>query len=803
MGNNCSEPASTSSMNHGQHNTTNINNSNFPNNNVNNNNNLPSESNHKNSLDIRLDAYKPNPEIGAFLSQVPLFIGKLTNDELNRLGGAMEPRNYRANDKIIIEGNDGDEFFVIFRGDAVVSCKKKNDNNEYVDNILAPLSRGDFFGESALLSNSKRMATVTATSDLECLCLSRSLFLRLFDGKRFKVHFAKRNAVAAEKQEQREQANDIVLHREKLDSVKRLLTSTMMNSVLFKNLDPEQLRDIVDEMHRHEVKAGTEIIKQGAVADNFYVVETGDFNVLVSQDGAPAKVIATRGPSTSFGELALLYNSPRAATVIATSDAVIWAIDRIPFRRILTKGSRKKLTEYESFLTQVNEFGALSSFERSKIAEALDEVSFPSNHVICKQGDAGDTFYIIKSGTVKITKTVDGVTEDIGVLKSGNYFGELALRNSEPRAATISTLEPVVCLCMDHHSFVTLMGPLDDIMKQREGNYVSQGPRSPRKEDEEKEQKFIKSELKVIGTLGKGSFGFVQLVKDSSNKYYALKGIAKSQIIQTGQIEHVISERRVMIQLNNYFLTRLYSTFKEPNAIYFLLEPCLGGELFTLLRARHSFPEPTAQFYAGCVVLAFEYMHSKNFVHRDLKPENLLLDDKGYIKLTDFGFAKHVTDRTFTLCGTPDYLAPEVVSGSGHGRGVDWWTLGILIYEMLASYPPFYDEDPMRTYAKIMHGQVSFPKHFSPAAVDLIKKLLNPKATKRLGVINGGAALIKEHPFFRGLNWDALARREIKAPIEVKIKSPEDLSNFDTFESSHEFPVYKVGKEDPNWDADF
>merc|ERR1719359_2157704 len=129
-------------------------------------------------------------------------------------------------------------------------------------------------------------------------------------------------------------------------------------------------------------------------------------------------------------------------------------------------------------------------------------------------------------------------------------------------------------------------------------------------------------------------------------------------------------------------------------------------------------------------------MHSKGTVYRDLKPENLLLDNDGYMKITDFGFAKRINnERTWTLCGTPDYLAPEVVSGVGHGRGVDWWTLGILCYEMLASYPPFFDEDPMKTYAKIMHGNISFPRHFSKEAVSLIKKFLHPKSTKRIGII--------------------------------------------------------------------
>ena len=150
------------------------------------------------------------------------------------------------------------------------------------------------------------------------------------------------------------------------------------------------------------------------------------------------------------------------------------------------------------------------------------------------------------------------------------------------------------------------------------------------------------------------------------------------------------------------------------------------------------------------MILAFEYMHNKSIIYRDLKPENLLLDSTGYLKITDFGFAKVVKDRTWTLCGTPDYLAPEVVSGQGHNKGVDWWTLGILIYEMLASYPPFYDDDPMKTYAKIMHGQLSFPMHFSKPAVDLIRRLLHHKATKRIGVLKGGAKLIIDHAWCGG-----------------------------------------------------
>eukprot|EP00493_Phyllostaurus_siculus_P015210 UN15444 len=130
--------------------------------------------------------------------------------------------------------------------------------------------------------------------------------------------------------------------------------------------------------------------------------------------------------------------------------------------------------------------------------------------------------------------------------------------------------------------------------------------------------------------------------------------------------------------MNNPFLVNLRGTYKDKYKVYFLLDVCLGGELFTILRRRRYFNEATSKFYAGCVVEAFDYMHSRRIIYRDLKPENLVLDDQGYLKVTDFGFAKVAEDKTFTLCGTPDYLAPEIVTGQGHGKGVDWWTLGIL-----------------------------------------------------------------------------------------------------------------------------
>jgi len=256
--------------------------------------------------------------------------------------------------------------------------------------------------------------------------------------------------------------------------------------------------------------------------------------------------------------------------------------------------------------------------------------------------------------------------------------------------------------------------------------------------------------------------------------------------VELGQQAHIISEKRVMSLMYNRFLVNLHQTYKDLLRVYFVLDVCLGGELFTILRQRRYFDEPTAKFYTACVVEAFAYMHSLGVIYRDLKPENLVLDTKGYLKVTDFGFAKQVNDKTFTLCGTPDYLAPEIVTGQGHGRAVDWWTLGVLIYEMLASFPPFFDDEPIETYRKIIRGRVKFPRYFTPEARDLIRGLLRNKPTKRLGILKGGADNIRKHGWFYGFHWDKLCAGETVAPIINKVKDGRDLSNFVNSEEDEE-----------------
>ncbi|KAI9099282.1 kinase-like domain-containing protein [Phlyctochytrium arcticum] len=302
-----------------------------------------------------------------------------------------------------------------------------------------------------------------------------------------------------------------------------------------------------------------------------------------------------------------------------------------------------------------------------------------------------------------------------------------------------------------------------------------------------KRQKFSLQDFNLDRTLGTGSFGRVHLVRlKATGKYYAMKVLKKSEIVKMKQVEHTVNEKNILEQIDFPFLVSMLGTFQDCANLYFVMEYVQGGELFSYLRRCGRFPNHVARFYAAEVVMAFEHLHSKDVIYRDLKPENLLIDARGNIKITDFGFAKHVPDVTWTLCGTPDYLAPEIIQSRGYGRAVDWWALGILIYEMLAGHPPFYDEDHFKLYEKILACKPKFPTHFDPAAKDLVKRLLSPDLTKRYGNLRGGVNDIKRHKWFAGIDWEKLRALQVQAPYIPPLKGEGDTSNFDAYPEDHE-----------------
>ena len=293
------------------------------------------------------------------------------------------------------------------------------------------------------------------------------------------------------------------------------------------------------------------------------------------------------------------------------------------------------------------------------------------------------------------------------------------------------------------------------------------------------------SDYEIGETLGTGSFGRVRISKNrKTNEYVAMKIMKKVEILKSKQADHIANEIKILSMIDHPFVIKFDGFTQDDKYLYLALELINGGELFTYLRGVGRFPVDQARVYIAQIVSIFEYLHSKNIIYRDLKPENILIHKSGYLKLTDFGFAKIVEGRTYTLCGTPEYLAPEIILNKGHGKPVDWWTCGILLYEMIAGIDPFSDDDPMMVYQKILKGKIKFPSGFDSNAKSLVKHLLESDLTKRYGNLKGGVKDIKGHRFFKELNWEKLINMELTPPYIPKVKSASDISNFSSYPDS-------------------
>ncbi|KAG0204486.1 hypothetical protein BGX28_003580 [Mortierella sp. GBA30] len=292
----------------------------------------------------------------------------------------------------------------------------------------------------------------------------------------------------------------------------------------------------------------------------------------------------------------------------------------------------------------------------------------------------------------------------------------------------------------------------------------------------------------LLKVIGKGSFGKVmQVRKRDTSRIYAMKILRKAHIISRSEVNHTLAERTVLAQINNPFIVPLKFSFQSPEKLYLVLAFVNGGELFHHLQREGRFSEERSRFYAAELLCALECLHGFNVVYRDLKPENILLDYTGHIALCDFGLCKlgmTETETTNTFCGTPEYLAPELLLGQGYTKTVDWWTLGVLLYEMLTGLPPFYDENIHEMYRKILQDELRFPDEVSAEARSLLSALLTRDPNQRLG--NNGSSAIKQHEFFKPISFPHLMAKKIQPPFKPSVLSATDTSNFDEEFTSEE-----------------
>ncbi|KAK6487571.1 cGMP-dependent protein kinase 1 isoform X1 [Huso huso] len=581
---------------------------------------------------------------------------------------------------------------------------------------------------------------------------------------------------------------------------KELIKEAILDNDFMKNLELSQIQEIVDCMYPVEYGKDSCIIKEGDVGSLVYVMEDGKVEVTKE-----SMKLCTMGPGKVFGELAILYNCTRTATVKTLTNVKLWAIDRQCFQTIMMRTGLIKHSEYMEFLKSVPTFHGLPEEILSKLADVLEETHYEDGEYIIRQGARGDTFFIISKGKVNVTRE-DLPNEEAVFLRTlgkGDWFGEKALQGEDIRTANVIAAEAVTCLVIDRDSFKHLIGGLEDVSNKAYEDAEA-------KAKYEVENAFFSNQnlvdFNIIDTLGVGGFGRVELVQMKSDeaKTFAMKILKKRHIVDTRQQEHIRSEKQIMQEAHSDFIVRLYRTFKDSKYLYMLMEACLGGELWTILRDRGSFEDSTTRFYTACVVEAFAYLHSKGIIYRDLKPENLILDHRGYAKLVDFGFAKKIGfgKKTWTFCGTPEYVAPEIILNKGHDISADYWSLGILMYELLTGSPPFSGPDPMKTYNIILRGidMIEFPKKITKNAANLIKKLCRDNPSERLGNLKNGVKDIQKHKWFEGFNWEGLRKGTLTPPIVPNVTSPTDTSNFDSFPEDNEDPP---PDDNSGWDTDF
>ncbi|XP_030579348.1 cGMP-dependent protein kinase 2 [Archocentrus centrarchus] len=608
-------------------------------------------------------------------------------------------------------------------------------------------------------------------------------------------------------------------------SVKKLLTDALNKNQYLKRLELQQIKDMVECMYERTFQQGEYVIKQGELGNHLFVLADGKLDVFQHN-----KLITSIAVWTAFGELAILYNCTRTASVRVVNDVRTWALDREVFQNIMRRTAETRHEQYRNFLRSVSLLANLPEDKLSKIVDCLEVEYYDKGEYVIREGEEGSTFYIIAQGKVKVTQTTEAykLPQIINTLQKGDYFGEKALISDDVRSANIIAEENgVECLVIDRETFDQTVGTFNELQKYLQG-YVATLDRDDKKRHAKKSvsrhqsqplspdviqlkelvSRFSSSRpfdhLEVMATLGVGGFGRVELVKVKGEDItFALKVIKKKHVVDNRQEEHIHSERRILAEARSPFVVKLYRTFKDPKYVYMLLEACLGGEVWSLLRDRGSFDEPAAKFCVGCVTEAFEYLHRKGVLYRDLKPENLILDAEGYIKLVDFGFAKKIRcgQKTWTFCGTPEYVAPEIILNKGHNFSVDFWSLGILVFELLTGSPPFSGSDQMMTYTFILRGieKMDFPKKITKRPEDLIRKLCRRNPSERLGNLKNGITDIKKHRWFNGFNWEGLKARTLLSPLKRELTGPTDHSYFDSYPPDEDSPPDELS----GWDVDF
>jgi CRP-like cAMP-binding protein len=554
--------------------------------------------------------------------------------------------------------------------------------------------------------------------------------------------------------------------------------STLRKVPFLSELDDRVLVKISDALTTVTFPEGERIINKGDVGEVFYILREGNVKVHDIGFGDSRYVDQVLGPGDWFGERALLTGEPRAANCSAMTYCSTLCLSSDTFEKTL--GPLQDLIDHamKKRVLQGVPIFALSQFqpyEMVRLADLLTEVKFPKGTKLAEEGQPmKQNLYIIRKGRV----TVSNDNGMISTLSQGDYFGENTLALDEGRVShqTITVEENSICGVLTKSAIESVIGTVARLGK-------ALPPQPPKLDRTIKLKDLVKFRI-----LGVGTFGKVWLVSHKrTGKPYALKMLSKREIIGHHQVEGVIREKNIMSSVDHPCVVNLIATFQDERSLYMLIELVQGGELFSVIHTetRDGIPNANSRFYAACILESLSHLHHRHISYRDLKPEIILIDGLGYCVLVDLGFAKIVMDKTYTLCGTPEYLAPEIILSKGHDKGVDYWAFGVLIYEMLVGRSPFYSygTDQVSLFKRIVQVKYSFPPGgiVNEVAQDLIQRLIVRRQANRLGCLARGEMDIRDHSWFAIIDVEKLLKRKIPAPWIPKIKDPLDASHFDSY----------------------
>eukprot|EP01025_Chloroclados_australasicus_P009311 TRINITY_DN1357_c4_g1_i13.p1 TRINITY_DN1357_c4_g1~~TRINITY_DN1357_c4_g1_i13.p1 ORF type:complete len:1025 (+),score=163.68 TRINITY_DN1357_c4_g1_i13:235-3309(+) len=709
-----------------------------------------------------------------FVRKLPVLKG-LPDNSLLGWAERMKENVYQSGDFLIKYGESGQELFLIRYGK--VRVLRPTSDGGRVE--VAVLGRGQFVGERTMITGKLRSADCVAAGSVRAIVINKKEFMQL--------------------------DNPILQWMMDYDAASTVIKGLSQ----LQQLRSDQLEEILDKFDDLVVNfAGQSVIREGEPLEHIFVLKSGE--LMLTKSGSPIDskdylhkhFLNEIGGYTYFGDACLRSIQPCPVTVtVASESAQILKLRRKHLDSFIgpAAGAMSLTHQDISILLRVlkvlestkslqhDQLKALARGFHMRIYNPGDVVahgSSPDRMCLIREGECVLTSQVRDSKVSKVDlKSLDA--SEFVYVDEGNIYAESALSSGDPVHASLVAYRAntkVLLLKRDHLERI-LGNKLTIIQKAR---LVATNSIGSSQDRQNRQIRF--KDLEMHRVIGTGQFGLVRVVRHKpTGEVYALKIMHKAPIQDAKQVEHIINERIILSDLESPFCVKLIRAMQDKNSLFLLLEWVGGGELFHHLDIQGQFTEDTARFYTANVLLALEWMHERGIIYRDLKPENLLLDKYGYIKVTDFGFAKKINkDKTFTICGTPDYQAPEVIMKRGTDKSADYWALGVLIFEMLVGDPPFKSmngsQDPWDTFRKILSGRFYVPDFISREAEDLIYRLLQVKPEKRLGAGAGGTQDIKNHQWFNGLDWKALSRREILSPFRPHLTSPIDTQHFEEFD---------------------